>query len=270
MTTTTIPTSRNEQSAEAISSQKGKLDKKVAVITGGASGIGLAIAKEFEQQGASIVVFGRNEKTAAIVRENLNEKALSVKGDVTIISDLEKLYAETSSAFGRIDTLVVNAGIAQFAPLEAVDEEFFDSIFNINVKGAYFTIQKALPLLSDGATIVLIASAVTQIGLPNSSVYSATKAALRSLARTLSTELLPRGIRVNTLSPGPIDTPLFGKFDMPKEEVEKFGEWMIGQHPMKRFGSSEEMAKAALFLASSESSYITGIELIADGGMTQL
>ncbi len=268
MSTSTIPTSRNEESL--VTSHKGKLENKVAVITGGSSGIGLAIAKEFEAQGASIVVFGRNEKTAEIVRENLNDKALAVKGNVTNIADLERLYVQTKESFGKIDTLIVNAGIAQFLPIEAVDEEHFDSIFNINVKGAYFTIQQALPLLSEGATIVLIASAVTQIGLPGSSVYSATKAALRSLARTLSTELLPRGIRVNTLSPGPIDTPLFEKFDMPKEEVEKFGEWMIGQHPMKRFGSAEEMAKAALFLASSDSSYITGIELIADGGMTQL
>ncbi len=268
MPTSTIPTSRNEQST--VTSHKGRLDNKVAVITGGSSGIGLAIAKEFEAQGASIVIFGRNEKTAEIVSDNLSEKAVAVQGNVTNSADLENLYDQTKKSFGKIDTLIVNAGIAQFAPIEAVDEEHFDSIFNVNVKGAYFTIQKALPLLSEGGTIVLIASAVTQIGLPNSSIYSASKAALRSLARTLSTELLPRGIRVNTLSPGPIDTPLFEKFDMPKEEVEKFGEWMIDQHPMKRFGSSAEMAKAALFLASSESSYITGIELIADGGMTQL
>ncbi len=264
MITTTIPTSRNETSVQ------GRLQDKVAVITGGTSGIGLAIAQEFAAQGAKIVVFGRNEKTKQLVKDNLSEKALAVQGDVTNITDLENLFTETSSAFGKIDTLIVNAGVAQFVPIESVDEKHFDNIFDINVKGAYFTIQKAMPHLSEGATIVLMASAVTQIGLPGSSIYSATKAALRSLARTLSTELLPRGIRVNALSPGPIDTPLFEKFDMPKEEVEKFGEWMIGQHPMKRFGSSEEMAKAALFLASNDSSYITGIELIADGGMTQL
>lgn len=160
--------------------------------------------------------------------------------------------------------------MARFAPIDAVDEEHFDYHFNINVKGAYFTIQKALPHLNDGATIVLIASAVTQIGMANTSVYSATKAALRSLARTLSTELLPRGIRVNTLSPGPIDTPLFGKVGLSQEQIEEFGAGLLEQHPMKRFGSPAEMAKAALFLASDDSSYVAGVELFADGGMSQL
>jgi NAD(P)-dependent dehydrogenase (short-subunit alcohol dehydrogenase family) len=268
MSTSTIPTSRNERPAAG--DQMPKLDQKVAVITGGASGIGLAIAKEFEKQGASIVVFGRNEKTAEIVRENLGEESLAVQGNVTNIADLERLYDQTKESFGKIDTLIVNAGVAVFAPIEAVDEEHFDYHFDINVKGAYFTIQKALPHLNDGATIVLIASAVTQIGMANASVYSATKAALRSLARTLSAELLPRGIRVNALSPGPIETPLFEKTGLSQEEVQEFGAGLMAQHPMKRFGSSEEMAKAALFLASDDSSYVAGIELFADGGMSQL
>ncbi len=247
-----------------------KFSGKVAVITGGNSGIGLATGQAFVREGAKVVIFGRNQQTLDEAVESLGGNAIGVRGDVTNFDDLDRLYARTQEAYGKIDVLFINAGIAKFSPFEATSEEVYDQIMGINVKGAYFAIQKALPHLNDGASIVLTSSNVNVKGMPDMSVYAASKAALRSLARTLSAELLGRGIRVNAVSPGPIETPLFGRLGLPKEQVEEFGEQIREQNPMKRFGNSEEIANAVLFLASDDSSYILGTELVVDGGFTQL
>lgn len=247
-----------------------KLQGKVAVVTGGNSGIGLAIAREFTEQGADVVVFGRNPETLDEAVQSIGNGTLGVQGDVTRLDDLDRLYQETVARFGKIDILVVNAGIAKPAPLDLTDEALFDLTSDINFKGAFFTVQKAVPHLNDGASIILVTSAGNVKGLPNFSVYVATKAAVRSLARSFSAELLPRGIRVNALSPGPIETPIFGRMGLPEEAIEGIAAKMTEMLPIKRFGKPEEMAKAALFLASSDSSYVVGAELVADGGMSQL
>jgi NAD(P)-dependent dehydrogenase (short-subunit alcohol dehydrogenase family) len=247
-----------------------KLDNKVAVITGGNSGIGLATAQAFIQEGATVVIVGRNQQALDEAVKTLGEKAIAVQADVASLSDLDRFYASIQERIGKIDIIVVNAGVAPARPVAQVDEAHFDQIMNINVKGAYFTVQKALPVLNDGAAVVLIASAATISGLPGLSVYNASKAALRSLARTFSAELVDRGIRVNTLSPGPIETPIFGKMDLPAEVMTEMGESILGKVPMKRMGKPGEMAKAIVFLASADSSYVLGAELFADGGMYQI
>ncbi len=247
-----------------------KLKGKVAVITGGNSGIGLATAKEFAAQGARLVVSGRDQKTLDEAAKELGSEVLVVRADVAKLADIDKLFAAVKVKFGRIDVLFVNAGIGKFAPLEAVTEELYDAIVDINLKGAYFTIQKALPLLADGASIVLNTSINAHIGMPNSSVYAASKAGLLSLARTLSAELVGRNIRVNAISPGPVTTPIFGRLGLAPEVLEQTRQAILSQIPMKRFGQPEEIAKAALFLASSDSSFLLGTEIVADGGMSQL
>jgi NAD(P)-dependent dehydrogenase (short-subunit alcohol dehydrogenase family) len=247
-----------------------KLDNKVAVITGGNSGIGLATAQAFIQEGATVVIVGRNQQALDEAVKTLGEKAIAVQADVASLSDLDRFYASIQERIGKIDIIVVNAGVAPARPVAQVDEAHFDQIMNINVKGAYFTVQKALPVLNDGAAVVLVASAATISGLPGLSVYNASKAALRSLARTFSAELVDRGIRVNTLSPGPIETPIFGKMDLPAEVMTEMGESILGKVPMKRMGKPGEMAKAIVFLASADSSYVLGAELFADGGMYQI
>ncbi len=247
-----------------------KLQGKVAVVTGGNSGIGLAITREFTEQGAHVVVFGRNAETLDEAVQSIGNGTLGVQGDVTRLADLDRLYQETVARFGKIDILVANAGIARPAPLDRTDEALFDLTSDINFKGAFFTVQKAVPHLNDGASIILVTSAGNVKGLPNFSVYVATKAAVRSLARSFSAELLPRGIRVNALSPGPIETPIFGRMGLPEEAMDGIAAKMTEMLPIKRFGKPEEMAKAALFLASSDSSYVVGAELVADGGMSQL
>ena len=247
-----------------------KLQGKVAVVTGGNSGIGLAIAREFTEQGADVVVFGRNAQTLDEAVRSIGNGTLGVQGDVTRLDDIDRLYQETVARFGKIDILVANAGIARPAPLDLTDEALFDLTSDINFKGAFFTVQKAVPHLNDGASIILVTSAGNVKGLPNFSVYVATKAAVRSLARSFSAELLPRGIRVNALSPGPIETPIFGRMGLPEEAMDGIAAQMTEMIPLKRFGQPEEMAKAALFLASSDSSYVVGAELVADGGLSQL
>ena len=247
-----------------------KLAGKVAVITGGNSGIGLAIAQEFTHQGANVVIFGRNAQTLDEASEHIGNGTLAVQGDVTQLADLERLYQQTIARFGKIDILVANAGVAKPAPLDLTDEALFDLTSDVNFKGAFFTVQKAVPHLNEGASIILTTSAGNVKGLPNFSVYVATKAAVRSLARSFSAELLPRGIRVNALSPGPIETPIFGRMGLPQEAVDGIAEQISAMTPIKRFGQPNEMAKAALFLASPDSSYVVGSELVADGGMSQL
>ena len=242
-----------------------KLKEKVAVITGGNSGIGLATAREFKAEGARVVIFGRNQGTLDEAVRTIGNGTLAVQGDVTSLADLGLLYEQTVKRFGKIDILVVNAGISKPRNVERIDEANFDQISNINFKGAFFTVQRAVPYLNDGASILLVTGSVHEKGVPGYSVVSATKAAVRSLARTLSAELLPRGIRVNALSPGSIETPIFGKLGLPVEPHK----WAEGI-PMKRIGRAEEMAKAALFLASDDSSYMAGAELVVDGGQAQI
>jgi NAD(P)-dependent dehydrogenase (short-subunit alcohol dehydrogenase family) len=248
----------------------GKLEGKVAVITGGNSGIGLATAKEFKNQGARVAISGRDLETLESARKEIGSDVLAVRADTARLSDIDELFATVKNKFGNIDVLFINAGIALFAPVENVTEEFFDRIMDINFKGAFFTIQKALPLLNDNASIVLNSSISAHIGMPNSSVYAASKAALMTLARTLSAELVGRGIRVNAVSPGPVSTPIFNRMDLSPQEVEQLARDIQSQVPMKRFGLPEEIAKTVLFLASSDSSFLLGTEIVADGGMSQL
>src|SRR6266850_2369677 len=214
----------------------GRLEGKVAVITGGNSGIGLATAKEFKEQGARIVITGRDQKTLDEAKREIGGDVLAVRSDTSNLTEIDKLFNVVKEKFGRIDVLFVNAGVGNFAPVEAVTEEVFDSTMNINFKGAYFTIQKALPLLNDNASIVLNASIVANIGMPNSSVYTASKAALITLARTLSAELVGRGIRVNVVSPGPITTPILNRLGLPPEALDEIRNGLKEQVPMKRLG----------------------------------
>jgi len=244
-----------------------KLKNKVAVVTGGNSGIGLAIAKQLSGEGASVVISGRNQETLDKAVIAIGNGTLAFKSDVSRIAEISDLFEATAKKHDKIDVLVVNAGVVQVMPTEEADEAHFDFISDINFKGAYFTVQKALPYLADGASIILVSSAANQMGFPGMSVYSATKAAVRSLARTLSAELLPRGIRVNVLSPGPVKTPML---DNLSDAVEGFEDQMASIVPMKRIGTPEEIGKAALFLATNDSSYVTGIDLAVDGGASQL
>ena len=247
-----------------------KLKNKVAVITGGNSGIGLGIAEEFKSEGASGVISGRNAKTLSEAKDQLGPNFIPFQGDITKMDDIDKLYQTTTDKYGKIDVLVVNAGMATFIPFDQIDESTFDSMNDLNFKGAFFTIQKALPHLNDGASIILISSVANSKGFPATTVYSATKAALRSLARTISSELLERRIRVNTLSPGPIDTPIFHRAGVPEEAVEGMKDQFTQMVPMKRLGTSREIGTAAVFLASQDSSYVVGEELQVDGGMANL
>lgn len=245
-----------------------KLQGKVAVITGGNSGIGYETAKLFKNEGATVVITGRRSEAVAQAAEELG--VIGLVSDTSDTSGLEALYSSIREQAGNIDILFLNAGIAQFAPIEQVDEDIYDSIFNTNVKGLYFNVQKALPLLNEGASVIFTTSAVTRKGFATTSVYSATKAAVRNLARTLSAELLPRKIRVNAIAPGPIETPIYEKLGLPQDALNGLADNFTSMNPMKRFGSSAEVAGPALFLASGDSSYITGIELAVDGGATQL
>ena len=247
-----------------------KLQNKVAVVTGGNSGIGLATAKLFKEEGASVVVFGRNEETVRQTEQELGGETLGVVGDVSKLSDLENLYSQVKERFGNIDILYANAGVFGGSPVTDVDEQHFDWQFDVNVKGAYFTIQKALPLLNDGASVLINSSVANVKGMSGMSVYSATKAAVRSFARTLATELAPKGIRVNSISPGPIETPILERTGMPAEQVKQTKDYLTSLVPLNRMGEAKELASAALFLASNDSSYVNGIDLAADDGMTQV
>jgi len=248
----------------------GKLDNKVAVITGGNSGIGLATARRMILEGAKVAIFGRNQKTLDAAREDLGSGTIGVQGDVKVAGDLERLFSEVEKQLGKVDVVFVNAGGATYISFEEMDEANYDHQMDTNVKGAYFTVQKAVPYLNDGASIVLTTSVAGVKGLPGFSVYSATKAALRSLARSLSAELVDRGIRVNAVAPGPIETPIFGRMGLSEEQSQQIGQQFSQVVPLKRVGQPEEVASAVLFLASQESSYIVGTELAVDGGMTQL
>jgi NAD(P)-dependent dehydrogenase (short-subunit alcohol dehydrogenase family) len=246
------------------------LEGKVAVITGGSSGIGFATAKLFQQAGAKVAISGRNQKSLDDAVKELGAAVVAVRSDVSKLKDLDMLFDVVTKKFGRIDVLFANAGIAKFAPVGEVSEDLYEETFDVNVKGVFFTVQKAMPYLNDNASIILNTSVANQAGIPTTSVYAASKAAVRSLARTISSELAGRGIRVNVVSPGPIATPLYGKLGLTKEAVDAFAANIVSQVPLKRFGKPEEVAQTVLFLASSASSYITGIELNVDGGLGQV
>jgi NAD(P)-dependent dehydrogenase (short-subunit alcohol dehydrogenase family) len=243
---------------------------KVAVVTGGNSGIGLAAAKAFAREGAKVAILGRSDATLKAAQKELGPDALALKADTSKVSEIAAAMEAIKRRFDRIDVLFVNAGVGRFIPFEEVSEEFFDEIVDTNVKGVFFTVQKAAPLLSRGAAVVLNASIAAHTGLPNSTVYAATKAAVVSLAKTLSADLLQRGVRVNAVSPGPVETPIFGRMNVPEEQLKQTKEWFAQQVPLKRFAQPDEIAEAVLYLSSSQSSFVVGTELVVDGGMIGL
>ncbi len=257
MTTITTPAAR-------------RFDNKTVLVTGGNSGIGLATAMEFAQQGARVIITGRDQATLDQAKAQLGANAIALRNDAGDIQAAKALAASLKEQGITLDALFVNAGLAKFAPLESVDEDLWDQTFNTNVKGAYFAIQALSPLFNAGAAIVLNGSINAHIGMPSSSVYAASKAALISLAKTLSGELISRGIRVNVVSPGPVQTPLYGKLGVPAEQLDALAAGIQSQIPLKRFGTPDEVASAVVYLSSPEAAFIVGTELIVDGGMSQL
>jgi len=247
-----------------------KLQGKVAVITGGSSGIGLAAAKLFAKEGAYVFITARRQKELDEAVKIVGSNITGVQGDVSKLADLDRLYEAVKAKERRIDIVFANAGVGEFAPLGSITEPHFDKLFSINVKGLLFTVQKALPLMPDGGSIILNASIASIKGTQAFGVYSATKAAVRSFARSWTNDLKERKIRVNALSPGPIDTPIFDGLAPTKEGVDKIKDGFISTIPLGRLGEADEIAKAALFLASDDSSFITGIELFVDGGRAQV
>jgi NAD(P)-dependent dehydrogenase (short-subunit alcohol dehydrogenase family) len=257
---------------EMLMNPQRKLEGKVAVVTGGNSGIGLAIAELFHREGAKVAIFGRDAATLASAVKRIGADAVAVQGDVRRIDDLNRLYDTVGFRLGSVDVLVANAGIAKFAPLDDYPEALFDEVSDINFKGAFFTVVRALPKLRDGASVVLVGAAdADKQGRPLTGVYSASKSAVRALARGLSADLLQRRIRVNVLSPGMTDTPIITRSGgLPGATPEEIAAAITRLIPLKRRGRPEEVAKAALYLASDDSVYCLGTELMLDGGLSQL
>ena len=247
-----------------------KLAGKIAVITGGNSGIGLATAKRFVEEGAHVVITGRREKDLKEAAAFIGRNVTTVAGDVSRLEDLDQLYAVVKEKHGHIDILFANAGGGTVAPLATATESHFDKIFDVNVKGLFFTVQKALPLFKDGGSIILNSSVSNVMGLPGFTVYAASKAAVRNFARGWTMELKDRKIRVNSMSPGPIETPALEKAGLTAEQAEQAAAQFASQVPLGRRGKPEEIAAVVVFLASDESSYITGVDLAVDGGMAQV
>jgi NAD(P)-dependent dehydrogenase (short-subunit alcohol dehydrogenase family) len=247
-----------------------QLQGKTALITGGNSGIGFATAQRFLREGAQVIITGRRADAVAEAVDQLGEGATGIVADASKLEDLDPMIEQIQKSAGKLDVLFLNAGIAPFANLDEQSFEAYEQVFATNVRGPYFTIQKALPILNDNASIMITGSVVGVKGFPGTSVYSASKAAVRNLARTLTSELAPRGIRVNILSPGPIETPLYGKLGKTEAEVNELAAGFATMVPLGRFGGADETADAALFLASDQSSFITGIDLQVDGGLAQV
>lgn len=247
-----------------------KLSNKIALITGGTSGIGLEAAKLFRDEGATVIVVGQNPARLESAASQLGDSVTLLRGDVSKPADLENIINQIRDKYGRIDVLFANAGMGVAAPFGAVTEDQIDTQFDVNFKGVFFTIQKAAPLLGIGGSIVVTTSFLNEVGTPGLSILSATKAAVRSLVRSLGAELASHGIRVNAVSPGPISTPFHGKLGLSAKQLDEAALAIEDQVPLHRFGAAEEIAKAALFLASDDSSFMTGSELVVDGGITQL
>jgi NAD(P)-dependent dehydrogenase (short-subunit alcohol dehydrogenase family) len=247
-----------------------RLQNKTALITGGNSGIGFATAKEFLEQGATVIITGRSQAALDEAKQALQGKVFTVLSNTSNLADVRALRNQVQQITPQLDIVFINAGIGKFAPIEAVTEEHYDEQFNINVKGAYFTIQELLPLVNDGGSIILNTSVNAHMGMANSSVYSATKAALLTLARTLSAELLPRRIRVNAISPGPVTTPIFDKLGFPADQTDGIKAAVQSKVPLGRFADPAEIARVATFFASDDSTFVLGAEIIADGGMVTL
>ena len=275
MSAATTPARSTPAPVSAPTATPGRMAGKIALITGGNSGIGLATAEAFLKAGASVVITGRDPDTLRSAELRLGELAtrdqlVAVRADVTLAHQLDEAIDTVRQRYGRLDVLFVNAGIGEFIPIADVSEQHFDRIFDTNVKGAYFTIKGALPLLAPGASVILNSSIAGLLGMPGTSVYAASKAAVRSLARTLSAELVDRGIRVNVISPGPVTTPILDRLGLSPEAREQFTAQVRQSVPLKRFGDPREIADAVVFLASDESSFFVGAELVADGGLSQL
>jgi NAD(P)-dependent dehydrogenase (short-subunit alcohol dehydrogenase family) len=247
-----------------------KLKNKVALITGGTSGIGLEAARLFRDEGARVIVTGVNPGRLEEASRQLGADVLVLRADLRVRSDIDNVIATIRDKFAHLDILFANAGIGYAAPLEAVTEEQIDDQIATNFKGIFFTVQKAVPILSKGGSIVLTTSFLNAIGAPGLSILSATKAAVRSLARSLGAELAPRGIRVNAVSPGPIDTPFHSKLGLSENDLRDAAAGIEAQVPLRRFGQANEIAKAALFLASDDSSFMTGAEVVVDGGLSNI
>lgn len=247
-----------------------KLKNKVAIITGANSGIGLATAKEFLNEGAKVVLSGRRKEALDEVAKELNGDFITVVADVAKDEDNKRLIKEATDKYGNIDIIYLNAGIATPTPTNEVTANHYNSVFDINVKGPILAVKEVLPYLNDGGTILFTSSIVSQKGFDGLGVYSASKGAIRSYARVLTSELKSRGIRVNTIAPGPIETPIYSKMGLPEDVIEEMGKGFATQVPLGRFGKSEEIAKTALFLASDDASYINGIEIEVDGGLSQI
>ena len=246
-----------------------RLEGLVAVVTGGSSGIGRAIAREFAAEGARVAIFGRGAAALEAARAEIPD-GFAVAGDVRAVSDLERLFNAVHARFGRIDIVVANAGVSLARRFEDVDEAAFAAMSETNFKGTFFTVQKALPYLKEGGSVILLSSTLGHLGVAEQAVYAATKATIRSLGRTLCAALVPRGIRVNVLGPGPVDTPIFDKMGLPREVLENRESVLLADVPMKRFGDPREITRAAVFLASSDSRFMAGSELMIDGGHAQL
>lgn len=247
-----------------------KLEGKVALVTGGTSGIGLATAKHFVAEDAYVFITGRRQPELDAAVKEIGKNVTGVQSDVSYLADLDRLFATIKQEQGHLDVVFANAGVGEIVPLGAITEEHFDKTFNINVKGLLFTVQKALPLLSEGASIILNASAASVKGSPALSVYNATKAAVRSFARTWTLDLKERHIRVNAISPGMVPTPGYDHFGLNDEQLQEFITSQAKTIPLGRVGTPDEIAKAVVFLASDDSSFVSGIELFVDGGVAQI
>jgi NAD(P)-dependent dehydrogenase (short-subunit alcohol dehydrogenase family) len=245
----------------------GRLDNKKAIITGGSSGIGLATAIAYIKEGAEVIITGRNKNTIDKALKQIDsDKAIGVVCDVSKVTDLDQLYTKVANDWGKFDILFANAGIAAFAPAEYLSEQQVDDTLDINVKGVFFSIQKAAPLLNEGASIIVNGSINATVAMANSTIYAASKAAALALTRVFAIELAPKGIRVNSISPGPVSTPIYGKLGFPEADLNAFASAMQNSLPLKRFGNPDEIANMAVFLACKVSAYVTGSDFVMDGG----
>lgn len=247
-----------------------RFEGKKVLVTGGSTGIGYASAKLFVLEGAEVIIAARSDRDLKAAADELGSKAIPIVCDVSSLQDLSKMFDQVKDRFGELDAVFVNAGIAPFAPFSQVDEVSYDKIFDVNLKGAFFTAQKAIPLMKKGGSLVFNTSVVNVKGFPGTSVYSASKAGLRSFVRTLAAEASELGVRINAVAPGPIETPIYGKLGLPPEAVEEMGKSFASQVPLKRFGTPDEVARTVAFLASDESSFIHGVEIAVDGGLSQV